>query len=107
VQHTVKQIYGEGFALLLSVSFRSRSAAFSDVLADFVAEVGNLVGGDGSCLFTAGRCHQQADSHLNTHTDSQSNSFAEYLRIFLAAKRIGGAAAVGERLCHMCPALFL
>jgi hypothetical protein len=61
---------------------------FSDVLTDFVAEVRSLVGDVDPRFFTASRCDQQADSHA----DSQSNSFTEYLRVFLPAKRVGGAA---------------
>jgi hypothetical protein len=77
---------------LFSVSPGCALRLFPDVLTDFVAEVRNLVGDVGSRFFTASGCDQQADSHADPHPDSQSNSFAEYLRIFLAAKRVGGAA---------------
>jgi hypothetical protein len=73
---------------LFSVSPGCARRLFSDVLTDFVAEVRSLVGDVGPRFFTASRCDQQADPH----PDSQSNSFAEYLRVFLPAKRVCGAA---------------
>ena len=50
-----------------------------------------------SRFFSARRCDQQADSYTDANSEQQSTDSAEYLRIFLATKRVGGTTdAVGR-----------